>query len=114
MKANELRIENWVNNNEEDYQITSATIVQLERGDSIALPIQLTEQWLKLFGLTKPYNDKYGAERTFPYKMLDGFIKQRNGVYFFKHGTLEVELPYVHTLQNLYYALKNEELTLSE
>ena len=113
MKAHELRIGNWVNNNEEDYQITSATIAQLERGDSTAIPIPLDEQWLGRFGLTKPYNDRYGVKRTFPYKMLDGLIKQRNGVYFFKHGTLEVELPYVHTLQNLYYALKNEELTLN-
>jgi hypothetical protein len=28
MQASEFRVGNWVNNNEEDYQITSATIAQ--------------------------------------------------------------------------------------
>jgi len=47
MKPNELRVGNWVNNNEEDYQITSATIAQLERGDLTAKPIKLTDEWIK-------------------------------------------------------------------
>ena len=50
MKPNELRVGNWVNNNEEDYQITSATIAQLERGDSTAKPIELTDEWIKRLG----------------------------------------------------------------
>ena len=52
----------------------------------------------------------FGKDNGYPYKMLNGYIRIRNGIYFFKFYTLEVELPYVHTLQNLYYSLTNKEL----
>lgn len=65
-------------------------------------PIPLTEQWLLDFGFSKTSG--------YPYKMLNGYIRIRNGIYFFKFYTLEVELPYVHTLQNLYHSLTNKEL----
>lgn len=113
MKAQELRIGNRIMDGGIVKTVTTGMLSNWETLDKHPYdgykPIPLDEQWLERFGLTKPYNDRYGVKRTFPYKMLDGVIKQRNGVYFFKHGTLEVELPYVHTLQNLYYALKNEE-----
>ena len=63
--------------------------------------VPLSEQWLL---------DLFSKENGYPYKMLNGYIRIRNGVYFFKFYTLEVELPYVHTLQNLYYSLTNKEL----
>ena len=66
--------------------------------------IPLTEEWLIRFGLER--------KNGYPYKYLDGYIKIRNGQYFFKYYQLEIELPYVHTFQNLAYALTGTELTL--
>lgn len=68
-------------------------------------PIKLTEEWLVNFGLSK--NNGY------PYKFLNGFIKIRNGVYFYKYYHLDIELKYVHQLQNLYFSLTQTELTVA-
>jgi hypothetical protein len=67
--------------------------------------IPLTEEWLVKCGLTK--NNGY------PYKFLNGFIKIRNGVYFYKYYHLDIELKYVHQLQNLYFSLTQTELTVA-
>ena len=67
-------------------------------------PIPLTEEWLDEFSITK--------ENEYPYKFINGFLKIRNGIFFYKYYELEIELPYVHKLQNLYYELKDNELKL--
>lgn len=117
MKPNELRLENWVNNNEEDYQITSATLMQLERGDSIANPIPITELWLKRFGFKQDedYKDIWylpiiDDEVILKYHLVENLVKivdysSRNTWQF---GRRE----YVHEIQNLYYVLMQEELQI--
>lgn len=67
-------------------------------------PIPLTEEWLVSFGLIK--------DNGYPYKFLSGFIKIRNGIHFYKYYDLDIELKHVHTLQNLYFALTNQELKI--
>ena len=67
-------------------------------------PIKLTEDWLDRFGLVK--------RNGYPHELMDGYIKIRNGVYFFKYYKLEVKLPFVHTLQNFYFSAKGKELEL--
>lgn len=104
--ANELRIGNWANNGFKDYQVSGATIWQLGLEYATALPIPLTEEWLLRFGLAK--------QNGYPYKYLNGFLKIRNGIFFFKYHDLEVELPFVHNFQNLNFALTGEELTIKE
>ena len=109
MKANELRVGNWVNNNEEDYQITSATIAQLERGDSEAKPIPLTEEWLIKFGFDKKFSkDKF---TIIPNGKLD---YEKGRTYFNAWTILEHQPEYVHQLQNLYFALTGEELSYEQ
>lgn len=73
---------------------------------SYLIPIELTEEWLLRFGLTK--------HNGYPYKFLDGFIKIRNGEYFFKYHNLDIKLNYVHNLQNLHYVITQTELTLKD
>ena len=73
---------------------------------SYLAPIELTEEWLLRFGLTK--------HNGYPYKFLDGFIKIRNGEYFFKYHNLDIKLNYVHNLQNLHYILTQTELKLKD
>ena len=114
MRANELRIQNTINHKEKglitikgitehcgDYKIdTDLGWVYLKN----CKPIPLTEEWLIKFDITK--NNGY------PYKFLNGFIKIRNGVYFYKYYDLDIELEFVHQLQNLYFTLTGEELTI--
>jgi hypothetical protein len=69
-------------------------------------PIELTEEWLLRFALIK--------DNGYPYKFLDGFIKMRNGEYFFKYHNLDIKLNYVHNLQNLHYIFTQTELTLKD
>ena len=128
MKAQELRIGNLVTLNEEQRQelwnnqihaqndffevktIYSDNDISLELDDEIVDisendvdGILLDEKWLIKAGLQK--NNGY------PYKFLNGFIKIRNGIYFYKYYNLDIELKYVHQLQNLYFTLTGSELS---
>lgn len=106
MKAEELRIGNYVTNSASDvYQITSGAFYLYHTNKTWDVqPISLTEEWLIKFGI--------GKNNGYPYIFLQGYIKIRNGVYFFKYHNLEVELPYVHTFQNFVHSLTGTELTL--
>mgnify|MGYP003404674707 FL=1 len=68
-------------------------------------PIPLTDEWIIKFGLSK--------ENGYPYKFNKGYLKIRNGVFFFKYHDIEVDLPFVHQLQNLNFALTGVELQVS-
>jgi len=111
MKASELRIGNYFigySNYLQQWELTSFGLLidGIEVDEIIKGFVPLTEDWLEKFGLKK--NNGY------PHKLLNGFIKIRNGVYFYKYNLLEIELQYVHQLQNLYFALTNEELTIKK
>ncbi len=104
MKASDLRVGNWVSKHGEYYQITSATIVSLERGESDAEPIPLTEEWLLKFGFKRHPNYSY----WFCGRII---LVIDNGVYFLCDVDMRIDIKYVHQLQNLYHALTGEELT---
>lgn len=116
MKANELRIGNYVN-----YcgQIITAGDcwddifhgISKHKKDKVTIePIPLTEQWLKDFGLN-PKNNYF--------KQLG--VCYENGSYIaafddneFGHNKEdEFLIKYVHQLQNLYFAIMGKELTES-
>ena len=105
MEAKELRVGNWVNNNEEDYQITSATITQLERGDSTAQPITLTPEWLNRFGFVNGEKENFSFTKNMDLRII-GAEADYNGIWI-------GEIYYVHNLQNLYYAMNGVELSVS-
>ena len=78
-----------------------------------AEPIPLTEEWMLKLGFEK-YDEKTYTDNT-------GFILNKN-----ENGTFEISIentfadmlyaqtPYVHTFQNLYFALTGEELRIQE
>lgn len=105
MKANELRIGNYVfNKAHERKQLT-----EVYSDCSVYEPIPLTEEWLLKFGFE--LNDgvyKKKGWAIFLRKEDDGFLVSRYG----RHIHLGVQ--YIHRLQNLWYELTDEELTLSE
>lgn len=119
MKASELRIGNFVNVIDKDYQVTQI----LERGVNCGLigalyevikPIPLTEEWLERFG----FNDDGFKQYEFTnwgikVKKDPHAISETNWIVF--HGFMNkfselVSLNHVHQLQNLFYCLSNEEL----
>jgi len=123
MKAAELRMGNWVEKSLLDksisigYQIKAFDFKEWE--NAIYKPISLTEDWLKKFGFEK--NDgKYGLN-WFHGKYEDWtpvLRKDEFGFYWAIGDEVPamvcIRLPYVHTLQNLYVALKEEELTIKK
>lgn len=88
---------------EENPFIDAITFDYISYDEIEAIP--LTEEWLLKFQL--------GKQNGYPYRFLNGFIKIRNGIYFFKYYDLEVDINSVHKLQNLYFSLKGSELQIS-
>jgi len=122
MKANELRIGNLLNYQTAEGDILTAIIdwqdlkwlSEDEKGFNLVHnPILLTEDWLLKFGfkyslklddfMFKDQNDIFEMQ---PYKK--GFL---NSVLWCDNEILQ-EVKYAHQLQNLYFSLTGEELSL--
>ena len=114
MKANELRIGNYVNYNGKDCVFGIYDIVNLHDDEDCAdltNPIPLTEEWLLKFGfIANKYNDEFTKGRyTLDCEYTD------KGVYNFvidMQTCIDVDIKHVHQLQNLYFALTGEELSI--
>lgn len=114
MKASELRIGNLVKVPTTD---GSDVFTQIEPSNychewnsEISIesynPIPLTEEWLVKFGFVKTediFKNIYHSIEKFQMENINYFV-----------GITETKLLYVHQLQNLYFALTGEELTLKE
>jgi len=133
MKANELRIGNYVDYwfkaldiHEKEYLIQNGADIQAHENHNVFEPIPLTEEWLLKFGLIK----KYIKDELEP----DGYMLDDDGkriYHWVDNGVFNLEiqpnkeiwfelyshyrhLQYVHQLQNLYFALTNIELKIKE
>jgi hypothetical protein len=123
MKANELRVNNLVIFNGKIFPIQGIeydSAINAERGKEktepyyliesesngylamLCEPILLTDEWLKRFGFTK--DEKYYSKESFDVDLDEWFG--------FHKMVISCPLKYVHQLQNLYFALTGEELTL--
>ena len=123
IKANELRIGN---------ELINGTVVSLSKDDVIVNdgyqnwkqsrltdgfePYPLTEEWLVKFGFVKRPNSsmvQFWSIDTFNlyHEFYNGdYIELSN--YYLEKGSCK-QLEYVHQLQNLYFALTGEELTIN-
>ena len=119
MKANELRIGNWVlipyNKSNKQEGFFEATISQI--GDFGAYikpedyePILLTEEWLFKFGFEKTMSWTYVKDLVGNLKLVY-YLGEKGWSIGFKSYSDFPNLKYVHQLQNLYFALRDEELT---
>lgn len=121
MKANELRIGNWV----EIIQPKKGIYTTVEQStfstniENSFKPIILTEEWLLKFGFefyeTEKANNyimKKSWRFTFP---TEG---KNKGSMYLHYGNIiwhnSSNMQYVHQLQNLYFALMGEELTIKQ
>ena len=113
MKANELRIGNWILNKEGNPNPDRVTTISVFGGlhkCSAWKPIPLTEQWLLDFGF-KTVIHKYYKK---PIVLFGDSEQYPNGATFVNGNDISVNFPlHVHTLQNLYFALTGKELTLN-
>lgn len=131
MKANELRVTNFVLND----GVVNAVIfigydsVQLitKQGNNITAhldlikPIPLTEEWLLSFGFHEKYHStsnhwtkkaelvNAGCELIDP---EDEKTDKLTGVFYYSNWGIDIL--YVHQLQNLFFALTGEELELKQ
>lgn len=128
MKANELRIGNYLNG-KQGYVVVS----EIRANNSVKIhdntssfyvgtclkPIPLTEEWL--FNFNMEYVDGFSSQRKLyvkkheydisqiTYSEKEGLMRLSNGE---QKGTMLIpHIKYVHQLQNLYFALTGEELT---
>jgi hypothetical protein len=120
MKATELRIGNYIDYTTEREIVTMQTTYEyirlIHNGDKNFKPIPLTEEWLLKFGFeidkdpeTVFYEIRF--DKTANYK----FYLSRKigfGIFYYENNFSTTQIHSVHQLQNLYFALTNEELTL--
>ena len=120
MKTTELRIGNLVSYKNEDIVVVDAvskdfilTHGQFKISTPNIEPIPLTEQWLLDFGF-KVKRDFYekGKLSISSANLKDYYPNGR--VYYNSWAIVESQPKYVHQLQNLYFALAQEELILKE
>ena len=125
MKANELRIGNWVEWANEFKKVVAIdsqcstiqvdNLVLIDYDEKKFKPIPLTEEWLIKFG--------FGTELGFPNEYFNNVaLEQVVIVYDLTHSLFNLEtdsgdvininIQHVHQLQNIYFALTNEELTI--
>ena len=109
MKASELRIGNLVYDN-----LGGALKIKgisLESDLSHIKPIPLTEEWLLKFGFE--FDEEDDGYQKGKYKVS---VSNEGCLFFINIGYYPEEIAefnYVHQLQNLYFALTNEELILN-
>ena len=106
MKAKDLRIGNLIKYQNETLDVKHLKTTLSLCGDKVIYyreiePIQLTEEWLIKFGFVKE---------------IDGYSLDplTIGKYWIRHNFAQLiqsdKIKYVHTLQNLYFALTGKEL----
>jgi hypothetical protein len=120
MKAEELRIGNYV-------ALPNNIVVKISRKDFAIYkglaniedynPIPLTEEWLLKFGFEKkswiPTNNR--KDKLFENCLIKNEIvinTNINGSFYLCGCTVFTYIFHIHQLQNLYFALTNEELCL--
>lgn len=110
MKANELRIGNFIFYANGDickvsYHQIRYLIITTEKVNYN--PIPLTEEWLLKFGF-----ENKNKKKNWIYSAYG--LKINNGKIISGLGGKMVCVEYVHQLQNLYFALTNEELIIKQ
>ena len=114
MKASELRIGNYYNqfgNTEQVCHVVIKNLTEAPNGQLWCKPIPLTEEWLLRMGFELNFGDY--------------LLKTNRGIILIEEDLAEISFneyqsgfnapcKYIHQLQNLYYALTNQELEIKE
>ena len=131
MKANELRIGNWIKYEDKLVQVVqlSSLMILCQRDENQFLvncapkvfqPIELTEEVLVKIGFGKR-NDCYTLSNEYIFFVYykDSFKQEllasvkRKGKYYYNTNELKnYDIKYLHQLQNAYYCLTGQELNI--
>lgn len=117
MRANELRIGNLILLNENTIISVSEMTVynMIHRAESADYkPIPLTEEWLLRFGWGKgEFDSEYMDNVSLKEEALSYNVDAKMLIIETPYHNLEINhIKYVHQLQNLYFALTGNELTI--
>ena len=114
MKASELRIGNWIYlpSKSKKYQISSGHDIEEIEGSDDARPIPLTPEWLERFGFERVLHDERDWY-NYPLGLINPLNNYEDHGYMMA-GEFDLDIRYVHQLQNLFFALTGEELTINE
>lgn len=117
MKANELRIGNFVSLDGLSNPIKVSIIDTTETStDTKSKPIKLTEEWLFKFGFRKHPNDIPSYAKIFGNFNGDDFgyafcvYQDSDGNFYAQIIGKKIVLNSVHQLQNLYFTIAEKEL----
>jgi len=117
MKANELRIDNWIMQSGKLHRLHAVDIDYIYHGHIVVEPIPLTLELLEKIGFEKETKKcSIEGRDTFDIYTLGDFVYNTSHGHFWisgKYGFF-VEPLYVHQLQNLYFALTGHELTIKQ
>jgi len=108
MKAEELRINNWVKDENGPYQIKGEHLDEDNFPTIQTWEIPLTEEWLLKFGFENWDKNKWVDSNS----VLT--ISKNDDNFLCLINQRDVDILYVHQLQNLYFALTGKELTLKD
>jgi hypothetical protein len=107
MNNKEIRIGNLINRNGLIVTVDEQTFWHMKNNPQLYTPFLLNEGWLLKFGFEKHEFDMGVAPQ---YRWKNRLIVVRDGC-FVDYGT-STQLKHVHKMQNLYFALTGEELTM--
>jgi hypothetical protein len=112
MKANEFRLGIWVTKRGITYIMDEdeLEVMFAARDYEDFKGVPLTEEWLLKFGFDKWFLD-YGFNLR---GIICDIFYNVNTRELRINGDIKIPIEYVHQLQNLYFALTGEELTLKE
>jgi hypothetical protein len=112
MKAEELRVNNWVTDGFGDFQWGIADFENINLVGE-PTPIPLTEQWLKDFGFELNDNAFFYVKDGL-HIQVSNFNIGWGRKWDRYPSDMDIKIYYVHQLQNLYFALTGEELIKTE
>ena len=114
MKAQDLRIGNWVlcePNNASIERTIDYEDFRLAHFDSERFePIPLTKEWLVKFGFNFDVNSGLYKKSGFEVEVFNIGVE----FYLGEYGSWFLFVEHVHQLQNLYFALTGEELEIKD
>jgi hypothetical protein len=116
IQAQDLRIGNWASNGQIEFQITSKDIYHLDVyvNRVIAKPIPITPEWLERMGFGF---EKIGNGWHLDVEINHYCLYSESGKYvdlFVFSDEVGQQCQYIHQLQNLYFALTGEEITIKD
>ena len=122
MKANELRIGNYLHTPDGIGQVSGVQDMSVTEVDEVGYaieqtpPIPLTEEWLNRFGFKNKSNSGSAyyllTSGDYGLGLQEGLTQETRGMYYYfmTNSDKSIKIESVHQLQNLYHALTGEEL----